>query len=143
MYQNIPTAGAPIRPRGRLQAGFSMIEILVSAVVTGVVATSAFYFLSSQNNMGTKGNDLMHGVNLGKLKMDSLKVVSYTELSAGSDTVGLRFVRAWHIGVLRDGSGNPTGRKRIDLTIFWPLTGEQMVSFSSIKSDDKFKENLR
>ena len=51
----------------RREAGFSMIEILVSAVVTGVVAVSAFYFLSSQNTMGTKGSDLMKGVNLGKL----------------------------------------------------------------------------
>jgi prepilin-type N-terminal cleavage/methylation domain-containing protein len=142
LNQTNATAGGPITPRGRLQAGFSMIEILVSAVVTGVVATSAFYFLTSQNAMGAKGNDLMHGVNLAKLKMDSLKVVSYDELSAGSDTVALRFVRAWHVGLLRDGSGNATGRKRIDLTIFWPLTGEQMISFSSIKSDDKFKEAL-
>jgi prepilin-type N-terminal cleavage/methylation domain-containing protein len=139
IQKNAP-AGDPITPRGRRQAGFSMIEILVSAVVTGVVATSAFYFLSSQNRMGAKGNDLMHGVNLAKLKMDSLKVATYDELSAGSDTISLRFVRAWRVGLLRDGAGNATGRKRIDLTIFWPLTGEQMVSFSSIKSDDKFKE---
>lgn len=117
-----------------------MIEILVSAAVTGVVATSAFYFLSAQNSMGTRGNDLMRGVNLGKLKMDSLKVVAYDSLSAGTDTVTDRYVRSWHVGVMRDAAGLPNGRKSIELTVFWPLTGEQMISFASLKSDDKFKE---
>jgi hypothetical protein len=119
-----------------------MIEILVSAAVTGVVATSAFYFLSSQNSFGNRGNDLMRGVNLGKLTMDSLKVVAYDSLSAGSDTVVERYVRAWRIGVLRDAAGNPNGRKSIELSVFWPLTGEQMISFSSLKSDDKYKEAM-
>lgn len=117
-----------------------MIEILVSAVVTGAVATSAFYFLSSQSAMGTRGTDLMRGVNLGKLKMDSLKVVSYAELSAGSDTVSERYIRSWHVGLERDAAGVPDGRKRIELTVYWPLTGEKMISFSSLKSDDRFKE---
>ena len=120
-----------------------MIEILVSAVVTGVVATSAFYFLGSQGKAGAKGSDLMQGVNLGKLKIDSLKVVAYDQLSAGTDTVSERYVRAWHVGVVRDGSGNSTGRKQIDLTVYWPLTGEQMVRFSSLKCDDKFKGAAR
>lgn len=117
-----------------------MIEVLVSAVVAGVIATSAFYFLSSQNSMGTKGSDLMKGVNLGKLKMDSLKVVDYAELSAGSDTVSERYIRSWHIGVMRDDDGEPNGRKSIELMVYWPLTGEKMIAFSSIKSDDRFKE---
>lgn len=124
----------------RRQAGFSMIEVLVSAVVTGVVAVSAFYFLSSQGTAGVKGSDLMKGVNLGKLKMDSLKVVAYGDLSSGSDTVSERYIRSWHVGVVRDGAGNPNGRKSIELMVYWPLTGEQMVSFTSIKSDDKFRD---
>ena len=140
MIQTNASADGANVPRGRRQAGFSMIEILVSAAVTGVIATSAFYFLSSQNTMGTKGNDLMRGVNLGKLKMDSLKVVAYDSLSAGTDTVTDRYVRSWHIGVMRDAAGNPNGRKSIELTVFWPLTGEQMVSFASLKSDDRFKD---
>jgi len=141
VVQRNAQSGESIIPRGRRQAGFSLIEILVSAAVTGVVATSAFYFLSSQNTMGARGNDLMRGVNLGKLKMDSLKVVAYDSLSAGTDTVTDRYVRSWHIGVMRDGAGVPNGRKTIELTVFWPLTGEQMVSFASLKSDDKFKES--
>ena len=135
-------AGDAIVPRGRRQAGFSMIEILVSAVVTGVVATSAFYFLSSQNSLGAKGTDLLRGVNLGKLKMDSLKVVGFGDLSAGTDTVSERYVRAWHVEVLHDAAGRPNGRKSIELRVFWPLTGEEMISFQSIKSDDRFKEAL-
>lgn len=134
----MPTAGyAGIR---RSQSGFSLIEVIVSAMVTGVVAVSAFYFLTSQNSAGVKGSDLMKGVNLGKLKMDSLKVVAFSDLSSGSDTVSERYIRAWHVGVVRDGVGNPNGRKSIELTVFWPLTGEQNVAFTSLKSDDKFKE---
>jgi prepilin-type N-terminal cleavage/methylation domain-containing protein len=121
------------------QRGFSLIEVIVSAVVVAVVGTSAFYFLSSQNTAGAKGNDLMKGVNLGKLKMDSLKVVTYDELSSGSDTVSERYIRSWQIGLVRNGLGQPNGRKSIALTVFWPLTGESMVSFASIKSDDKYK----
>ncbi len=117
-----------------------MIEILVSAVIVGVVGTSAFYFLSSQSAMGTRGNDVLKGVSLGKLKMDSLKVVSYSELTSGTDTVSERYIRSWHVGVIRDAMGLPNGRKSLELTVYWPLTGEQMISFSSIKSDDKFKE---
>jgi hypothetical protein len=141
LIQRNATAGETIIPRDRRQAGFSMIEILVSAVVTGAVAISAFYFLSSQNAMGARGTDLMRGVNLGKLKMDSLKVVSYDELTAGSDTVSERYIRSWHVGVERDPGGNPDGRKLIELTVYWPLTGEKMISFTSLKSDDRYKED--
>jgi hypothetical protein len=141
VFQLDAPTGDPIVPRGRREAGFSMIEILVSAVVTGAIATSAFYFLSSQNAMGTKGSDLMRGVNLGKLKIDSLKVMPYDSLASGTDTVSDRYIRSWHIGVMRDGAGNPNGRKSIELLVYWPLTGEQMVSFSSVKSDDKYKED--
>jgi prepilin-type N-terminal cleavage/methylation domain-containing protein len=126
--------------RKESQSGFSLIEILVSAVIVGVIATAAFYFLSSQNSMGTKGSDMMKGVNAGKLKMDSLKVISYDALASGTDTVSERFVRSWHVSLIYDVAGNPIGQKAIDVAVYWPLTGEQSVSFSSVKSDDKYKE---
>ncbi len=122
------------------QAGFSLIEILVSAVVVAILSTAAFYFLSSQNGMGTAGNDMMKGVNFGKLKMDSLKVATYDELVSGSDTVSDRYIRAWHVTILRDGAGVETGRKKLDLRVIWPLTGEHGVSLATLKSDDHFKE---
>ena len=131
----------PALPAFRGQAGFSIIEILVSAVIVGIVSTSAFYFLSSQNKMGSKGGDMMKGVNAGKLKMDSLKVLSYDALSSGSDTVSEKFVRAWHVSVVYDNLGNPIGQKSIDVAVYWPLTGEQSVSFTSVKTDDKYKED--
>ena len=140
IQRHIDGPGGAIASRHRRQAGFSMIEILVSAVIVGVVGTSAFYFLSTQNSMGTHGSDMMKGVNLGKLKMDSLKVVGYENLSSGTDTVSERYIRSWHIGVVRDALGHPNGRKSIELNVYWPLTGEQSVSFSSIKGDDKYKE---
>lgn len=122
------------------QAGFSMIEILVSATITAVLATSVFYFLSSQNTMGTMGNDSMKAINLGKLKMDSLKVVSYDELSSGSDTLSERYIRTWHISLMVDAAAVPNGRKKIELGVIWPMSGDHSVSFASIKSDDRFKE---
>ena len=122
------------------QDGFSLIEILVSAVVTLILATSAFYFLSSQNGMGTQGTDLMKGVNLGKLKLDSLKVSAYDSLSSGSDTVSERYIRAWHVTQIQDGMGLPNGRKKIDLTVHWPLTAEHSVLLATLKSDDRYKE---
>ncbi|HKP97600.1 MAG TPA: prepilin-type N-terminal cleavage/methylation domain-containing protein [Fibrobacteria bacterium] len=122
------------------QRGFSLIEILVSAVVTAVLATSAFYFLSAQNGMGTAGNDLMKGINLGKLKMDSLKVATYGELVSGSDTVSERYIRAWHVTVMRDGMGVPNGRKKIDMNVIWPLTADHSVTLATLKADDSYRE---
>jgi prepilin-type N-terminal cleavage/methylation domain-containing protein len=130
----------PTRPELRRQAGFSLIEIMVAAVVTMVLGTVAFYFLSSQNGMSANGNDMVRGVSLGKLKMDSLKVVSYDGLTSGSDTVEERYIRAWHVTVMRDGAGLPNGRKKIDLSVRWPLTALNGVSLATLKSDDHYKE---
>ncbi len=126
------------RPHG--QNGFSLIEIMVSAVVTLVLATSAFYFLSAQNGMGTQGTDTMKGVNLGKLKLDSLKVAAYDSLTSGSDTVSERYIRAWHVTQMQDSAGIPNGRKKIDLTVHWPLTADHSVALATLKSDDHYKE---
>jgi prepilin-type N-terminal cleavage/methylation domain-containing protein len=139
MNGQLPVSASPVKAHPR-EAGFSLIEILVSAVVVSVLATAAFYFLSSQNGAGIAGNDAMKGVNFGKLKMDSLKVTTYDELASGSDTVSERYIRAWHVTVVRDGAGMETGRKKIDLRVIWPLTGEHGVSLATLKSDDRYKE---
>lgn len=133
--------GPVIGPNSR-QGGFSMVEILVSATITAVLATSVFYFLSSQNTLGTMGNDSMKAVNLGKLKMDSLKVVSYDDLVSGSDTLSERYIRTWHVTLMRNAADVPNGRKKIELGVMWPLSGDHAVSFASIKSDDRFKEEM-
>lgn len=125
---------------GRLQGGFTLVEVMVSMVVLGGLAASAFYILSSQNGMGTRTNDVLKGVNLGKLAMDSLKVADYAVLEAGSDTIGDRYIRSWRITLGTDGHGVPTGRKRIDLTVHWPLTAEHTLAFASVKSDARYKE---
>jgi prepilin-type N-terminal cleavage/methylation domain-containing protein len=125
------------------QSGFSLIEILVAAVVLGILTVSVFYFLSTQNGLSVKGNDVLKGANLGKLKFDSLKVASYDALASGSDTVSERYIRSWHVTQLRDGNGNLNGRKQVELTIFWPLTADHSVSFASMKSDDKYKVEVQ
>ncbi|MDB5102363.1 MAG: hypothetical protein JWP91_52 [Fibrobacteres bacterium] len=127
-------------PLAKGQAGFGLVEILVSAVVTGFLTTAAFYFLSAQNGMGARGNDQMKSVNLGKLKMDSLKVSTYDELVSGSDTVSERYIRSWHVTPMRNGAGVLNGRKKIELKVFWPLSGEQNVSLVSLRSDDRYKD---
>lgn len=122
------------------QAGFSLVEAMVAMMVMGGLASAVFYFLGSQNSMGTRSNDMLKGVNLGKLAMDSLKVAEYDSLEAGCDTVVDRYIRSWHITQGSDGMGVPNGRKSIEVTVHWPLTAEHVISFASIMSDGRFKE---
>lgn len=129
---------SPGRRRG--QAGFSLVEILVSMVVMSCMAGAVFYFLKSQNDMGVRSTDVLKATNIGKLVMDSLKVTGYDELSAGSDTVVSRYIRAWRITNVTDEAGVPNGRKKIDLTVYWPLTAMNSMSFTSLLSDGRFKE---
>lgn len=126
--------------RAKAEAGFSLIEILVAMVVMSILACAVFYFLTSQNRMGSRSNDMMKSLNLGKLVIDSLKVSDYEDLEGGSDTVVARYIRSWRISTATDEAGLPTGRKKIELTVYWPLTAEQSVSFTSILSDGRFKE---
>jgi prepilin-type N-terminal cleavage/methylation domain-containing protein len=133
-----PAAASGPRPR---QEGFSLVEIMVAMIVMSGIASSVFFFISSQSALGTRSQDLLKGLNLGKLAMDSLKVAEYDSLVAGSDTVAGRFIRSWRISVGMDGGGIPTGRKQIDVTIHWPLTADRNISFSSIMSDARYKED--
>lgn len=128
----------PLSPSS--QGGFSLVEVLVSMMMLGMLSVSVFYFLNSQNSMGTRSGDMLKGLNLGKLAMDSLKVSDYEALEAGSDTVVDRYIRAWRITLGTDGAGAPNGRKVIDLTVHWPLTAEHSLTFTSILSDGRFKE---
>ncbi len=123
------------------QRGFTLIEILVSVAIFGIMATSVFYVLTSQSQMGARNTDLTRAVHMGKRKLDSLKVSEYEHLTAGTDTLDDRFVRAWYISTVMDSDGNSTGRKKIDLNVFWPLTGEHSTSFATLVSDDQYKEN--
>ncbi len=130
----------PFKHENKFQAGFSLIEILVSAVIVGILSVSIFYFLNSQNKISLRGNDVVKGTHLGKLKFDSLKVADYVDLVSGSDTVMDRYIRSWHITPQRGSDGLLNGRKQIDMSIIWPLTAEHSLSFASLKSDDKYKE---
>jgi hypothetical protein len=130
----------PDRKAHSAQMGFSLIEILVSALVTLILGSMGFYFLSTQNWISANSNDMVKGVSIGKQKMDSLKVVAYDELTSGSDTVQERYIRAWHVTVMRDPSGNPNGRKKIDVSVHWPLTAINNIALATVKSDDRFKE---
>jgi prepilin-type N-terminal cleavage/methylation domain-containing protein len=132
---NLPSAG-----KHGPQGGFSLVEVLISMMMLGMLSVSVFYFLNSQNGMGTRSGDMLKGLNLGKLAMDSLKVSDYAALEAGSDTVVDRYIRSWRITMGTEPDGTPNGRKIIDLSVHWPLTAERNLTFTSILSDDRFKE---
>ncbi len=118
-----------------------MLEVLVSMVIVGILASSLFYFLSAQNKMGIMTTDMTNGLNFGKQAMDSLKVLDYSEIAAGSDIIQERYIRSWTITTVSDDMGVPMGRKRIDVNVFWPLTADHGVSMVTLLSDDEFKEN--
>ncbi len=120
--------------------GFSLIEILVSITVLGILASSVTYFITTQNKFSVFGSDSVKALNLGKLKMDSLKVSSYDSLKSGVDTVADRYIRTWAITTLTNG-GVATGLKQIDLSVSFPLTAEHFSSLVSMVSNDKFKED--
>ena len=116
------------------QEGFSLIEALVASVVTGILTVSVFYFLTSQNGLGLRSGDMLRSLNLGKLKMDSLKVADYDALEAGSDTVSERYIRAWNV------APDTEGRKKIELAVYWPLSADHNVVFTTLMGDPRFKE---
>ncbi len=118
-----------------------MLEILVSIVVFSLMSTSIFYFLSTQNKFSANSNDMTRGISLGKLTMDSLKVVDYDALTAGSDTVGERFIRTWSVSPQTNEDNTPKGRKLLQVVVFWPLTAEQTMSFTTLVGDDEYKED--
>jgi prepilin-type N-terminal cleavage/methylation domain-containing protein len=122
------------------QSGFTLVEILVSMVVVSCIAGAVFYFLKTQNNMGVRSNDVMKATNLGKLVIDSLKVSDYDALEAGSDTLISRYIRAWRITNGTDDAGNPNDTRIIELTVYWPLTAMNSMTFTSLLSDSRFKE---
>jgi prepilin-type N-terminal cleavage/methylation domain-containing protein len=122
------------------EAGFTLIEILVSIMIFGLLTTSVFYFLSQQNSMSTRANDGQRGLSLAKLVLDSLKVAPYDSLVAGTDTVDERFIRSWHISVVTDEDGHSKGNKQVDLTVHWPIAGTYSVSLATLVSDERFRE---
>ena len=126
--------------RGRGQAGFSLIEILIALTVFAILTTSVFYFLSSQNGMGKRSADMVTGLNLGKLKMDSLKVAGYADLVSGSDTVSQKYIRSWRVSLMTDAGGVPMGRKKIETLVLWPLSADHNLAFTSLVCDEKYKE---
>lgn len=123
------------------QSGFTLVEILVSMVVLSCMAGAVFYFLKTQNNMGVRNNDMMKATNLGKLVIDSLKVSDYNALEAGSDTLVSRYIRAWRITNGTDDAGNPNDTRIIELTVYWPMSAVHSMTFTSLLSDSRFKEN--
>jgi prepilin-type N-terminal cleavage/methylation domain-containing protein len=122
------------------QKGFTLIEILVSLIVFGLLTSSVFYFLNQQNSQSMRATDSQKSLSLAKLALDSLKVAPYDSLRAGLDTLDGRYIRSWHISVLNDDLGQDKGSRQIDLSVYWPLSAANKISLATLVSDERFKE---
>ncbi len=122
----------------RGQRGYSLIEILAAMVTMGIMSSSVYYLLSFQNRYSANSADELRATNLGKIQIDSLKVVDYADLVAGSDTVQDKFILSWTVTLQ---TGTSSGTKKINLNVIWPLTAENTLTFTSLKSDDIYKED--
>lgn len=119
---------------GKGQAGFGLLEIMISIVLLGLVGGTTFYFLHSQNTNTNLGTDLSKSMFVGKRKLDSLRVMRYGLVQTGSDTVNNRYIRRWYITTDLD-----TDRKRVDLLVSWPLSASHTVTFNTLVGDDQYK----
>jgi prepilin-type N-terminal cleavage/methylation domain-containing protein len=127
----------------RNQGGFTLIEILVSLIIFGLLTSSVFYFLSQQNAQSVRATDAQKSLSLAKLALDSLKVAPYDSLRAGLDTLDDRYIRSWHVSVVTDELGMDKGSRQIDLTVYWPLTASNKISLATLVSDDGYKEESK
>jgi prepilin-type N-terminal cleavage/methylation domain-containing protein len=121
-------------PRNSRQAGFGLLEVIISVVLLGLVGSSTFYFLRSQNTNAGIGNDLSKGMFVGKRKLDSLRVVSYGSISAGCDTVNNRYIRRWYVT-----TDLVADHKTVELLVSWPLNALHTITFNTVVGDDQYK----
>lgn len=121
-------------PRHRAQAGFGLLEVLVSVVLLGLVGTATYWFLRSQDQAAAIGTDLSKGMFLGKRKLDSLRVIQYGYVSAGCDTVNQRYIRRWYVS-----TDLVTDRKTVELLVSWPLSARHTITFNTVIGDDQYK----
>lgn len=118
----------------RRQAGFGLLEVMISVALLGLVGSSTFYFLKSQSKSSGIGTDLSKSMFLGKRKLDSLRVIQYGYVSAGSDTVNQRYIRRWYVS-----TDLVTDRKTIELLVSWPLSAKHTITFNTVVGDDQYK----
>jgi hypothetical protein len=121
-------------PFPHAQAGFGLLEILISVVLLGLVGSTTFYFLRSQDSNTNLGTDLSKGMFIGKRKLDSLRVASYGSVAAGCDTVNNRYIRRWYIS-----TDLVADRKSVELLVSWPLSAQHTITFNTVVGDDQYK----
>lgn len=114
------------------QDGFGLVEVVISMVLLALLGTAVFYFLGGQSKGTAAGTDLTKGVHHGKQKLDSLKVLPYSYITMGSDTVASRYIRSWKLTTA-------TGRKTITMNVYWPLTAQHHISLHTVVGDDQYK----
>lgn len=120
-------------PRGG-QGGFGLLEVIISVIILGLVASATFYFINSQGKASSIGTDLSKGMFLGKRKLDSLRIIQYGYVSTGSDTVNNRYMRRWYVS-----TDLITDRKSVELLVSWPLSAKHTITFNTVIGDDQYK----
>lgn len=120
--------------RREAQAGFGLMEIVISIVLLGLVGSTTYYFLRTQDSSAMLGTDISKGMFVGKRKLDSLRVVPYGAVAAGCDTVNARFIRRWYIS-----TDLVADRKSVELLVSWPLSAKHTISFNTMVGDDQYK----
>ncbi len=118
----------------RSQSGFGLMEIMISMVILGLVASSTFYFLRGQSTATAVGTDLGKSMLIGKRKLDSLRVTTYGTVAAGTDTVNNRYIRRWYVS-----TDLVADKKTVELLVSWPLTAIHTISFNTVIGDDQYK----
>lgn len=116
------------------ESGFGLLEVVISVVLLGLVGSATFYFLRTQSKNSGIGTDLSKGMFLGKRKLDSLRVIQYGYVSAGSDTVNQRYIRRWYVS-----TDLITDRKTVELLVSWPLSAQHTITFNTVIGDDQYK----
>ncbi|NCD31846.1 MAG: hypothetical protein EOL87_00360 [Spartobacteria bacterium] len=107
--------------------GFSLVEVVVSTFIVGLSMGGIWGLLSWVTRTNYEGYYSNMAIELAERKMEEFLVLSYTNVSSGSDSIN-QFTRVWDV------SETSNEAKRVAITINWtyPAVRTNVVVLSSI-----------
>lgn len=123
---------ALVRRRASSEAGFSLVEVLVSTVLFALVMTSVAFLIYGNMKADLYARRMTSAVNLAQSKMEEIQNTPYAVLSEGSDAVtasgavanaaadspnavaGTTYERSWTMI-----AGPSSNTKQVDVTVGW------------------------